>query len=426
MVNTTTSNDQAWPKVSGLTNSDFVVAWESYGGQDGDDAGVFARIFERDGTPVTGEFQVNTYTTSAQIEPAIIFLMDNGFIISWTSWYQDGSSGGVYAQIYEEDGVPRGSEFRVNTTTDNEQSWSDIVLLPDDEFAVCWQSYNQDGNANGVYLQLYNNDGSMRGTELKVNDYTTNNQHMPGISTLNNESLILAWSSFGQDGNDDGVYAKYYLNQVVDPLQAFSLLAPADESLLEYAKVDFLWNSANILPVNFPWEVVYDLYLDLNSGFTNPAIYPAIVDTFYTVDVFLPDMDYYWRVVAKNIDGDSLFSSETYTFHIDEDPSTIVTANPEIPQVFELYGNFPNPFNPSTTIKYALPPDKASYNVKLKIFDALGELVMVLKDEQQGSGIHQVTWNGNNSAGNTVPSGVYFCVVEAGHYRASHKMLMIK
>jgi len=425
-VNTTATDDQTWPRVSALLDSGFVVCWESYGDQDGDDAGIFAQIYERDGTTRGSEFQVNTYTISTQFEPIVSALEDSGFVITWSSYNQDGSSNGIYAQVFEQNGTMRGSEFLVNTYLVNDQSWSGVAGLPDSGFAVCWQSFVQDGSGYGIYAQLFESDGSKRGTEFQVNEFTTSNQFSPSISALNDGGLAVAWSSSGQDGSGDGVYAKYYLNRLVDPLQSFSLLEPLDEATLDYAGVDFIWSSANTLHINFPWEIEYKLYIDINSNFTDPDVYSDVYDTTYTVDVFLPDTDFYWKVVAKNIDGDSLWSSEVFTFYMSPDPSKITDASSELPLSFKLYGNYPNPFNPETTIKYALPADKTIYDVKLKIYDILGQQVVMLKNKPQAPGIYHVTWDGRNTSGNTVPSGVYFYVVEAGSFRASQKMLMIK
>jgi flagellar hook assembly protein FlgD len=70
--------------------------------------------------------------------------------------------------------------------------------------------------------------------------------------------------------------------------------------------------------------------------------------------------------------------------------------------------------------------DQSSYRVIIKIYDVLGQLVVTLKDEQQRPGLYQLTWDGHNSAGQTVPSSVYFCVLEAGNFKATQKMLLVK
>jgi Ca-activated chloride channel family protein len=93
---------------------------------------------------------------------------------------------------------------------------------------------------------------------------------------------------------------------------------------------------------------------------------------------------------------------------------------------FELFANHPNPFNPETTIRYRLPTNRSLFHVVIKIYDVLGRLIITLKDEQQEQGFYSLTWDGLNSYGIPVPSGIYFCILSAGPYRATQKMLMVR
>lgn len=90
---------------------------------------------------------------------------------------------------------------------------------------------------------------------------------------------------------------------------------------------------------------------------------------------------------------------------------------------FVLYPNSPNPFNPSTTIRYDLPEQS---NVRLTIFDQLGKLVKILFDERQGIGQHVVTWNGRDEFGNQVSSGVYICLIKTDRFMKARRMMLLK
>ena len=95
-----------------------------------------------------------------------------------------------------------------------------------------------------------------------------------------------------------------------------------------------------------------------------------------------------------------------------------------VPAGFELYQNYPNPFNPGTVISYQL---SAVSDVKLRIFDVLGRQVCTLVDARQGAGRYEVKWNnGRNGYGLAVASGVYFCRMEAGKFRQSIKLLLLR
>jgi len=94
-------------------------------------------------------------------------------------------------------------------------------------------------------------------------------------------------------------------------------------------------------------------------------------------------------------------------------------ATTEIPQTYELLGNYPNPFNPSTTIKYALP---YSSDVELTIYDITGKVVKVFSESGQSAGYQNIVWNGNSQQGSRVSSGVYFYKFKATSIDGSNKV----
>ena len=83
-----------------------------------------------------------------------------------------------------------------------------------------------------------------------------------------------------------------------------------------------------------------------------------------------------------------------------------------------LEQNYPNPFNPETKISYELPVD---HYVSIKIYDALGSLISTLVNEKQYAGRYQVSFKGSN-----LPSGMYFCKMEAGDFVQTRRMVLIK
>ncbi|RMF56308.1 MAG: T9SS C-terminal target domain-containing protein, partial [Calditrichaeota bacterium] len=104
----------------------------------------------------------------------------------------------------------------------------------------------------------------------------------------------------------------------------------------------------------------------------------------------------------------------------------VVGIEPEkmgIPKEFALEQNYPNPFNPSTTIRYAL---KENTHVALKIYNLLGQLVRTLADEKQNAGHREVKWDGRNDRGVKVASGIYLYRIEAGNFRQSRKMILLR
>ena len=100
-----------------------------------------------------------------------------------------------------------------------------------------------------------------------------------------------------------------------------------------------------------------------------------------------------------------------------------IEDTPEFPTEFALYPNYPNPFNPVTNIRFDVA---ASGNVKLKIFNLLGEEMVTLFNEYTIPGQYNVVWDGHNSMGIAVPSGVYFYQLSADRYINTGKMILLK
>ncbi len=94
-----------------------------------------------------------------------------------------------------------------------------------------------------------------------------------------------------------------------------------------------------------------------------------------------------------------------------------------VPRTFALHQNYPNPFNAATVIKYDLPRPS---QVRIDVYNILGQTVATLVDGHQPAGYHQALWNGQNSQGKTVASGVYLYRIETDENTSSRKMLLLK
>ncbi|MFZ0390677.1 MAG: carboxypeptidase regulatory-like domain-containing protein, partial [Calditrichia bacterium] len=94
-----------------------------------------------------------------------------------------------------------------------------------------------------------------------------------------------------------------------------------------------------------------------------------------------------------------------------------------LPTVFALSQNFPNPFNPTTTIKYQLPQ---AVDVRLEIYNVLGQKVRTLVNNRMDVGRYEVTWDGQNDLGQKVGSGLYIYRIQAGDFVKTQKMILMK
>ena len=86
------------------------------------------------------EFLINTHTSNNQQSPSVTSLADGGFVVTWMSYNQDGSSWGIYGQRYAADGAASGSEFLINTHTSSNQQSPSVTSLADGGFVVTWMS----------------------------------------------------------------------------------------------------------------------------------------------------------------------------------------------------------------------------------------------------------------------------------------------
>lgn len=105
------------------------------------------------------------------------------------------------------------------------------------------------------------------------------------------------------------------------------------------------------------------------------------------------------------------------------DSSLLGIADAKYPGQFQLYNNYPNPFNPTTALKFDLPK---TTHVKMIIYDILGHEVRTLVNEKRNAGTYIVNWDGRNNYGIPVTSGFYFCRFVTAEYSRTQKMMMIK
>jgi len=101
----------------------------------------------------------------------------------------------------------------------------------------------------------------------------------------------------------------------------------------------------------------------------------------------------------------------------------VAPSESNVPDGFDLGQNYPNPFNPQTEIAYSLP---ANSDVRLVVYDMLGQLVAVLVDEGQTAGEKSVVWDGHNGKGENVASGIYFYTLKAGDFSETRSMTLIR
>jgi hypothetical protein len=174
----------------------------------------------------------------------------------------------------------------------------------------------------------------------------------------------------------------------------------------------------------------YIQMIDANADVTAGTDYHLVISPASPTDTL--------RILLENVSGgtrSSYYGGSTWTQQssINFRIRPIVTSTSGLsgisgdalqrPLVFRLEKNYPNPFNPSTTIKYEIP---VGGNVRLEVFDLLGRLVTTLVNTAQNAGAYSVRWDGTSDSGAQVASGVYFYRLQSGKFIKSERMLFVK
>ena len=211
-INTATTNDQNRPSISSLQDGGFLVTWAS-DGQDGSHEGIYGQRYNASGEKVSSEFNINTYSNGAQYVPTVTSLEDGGFAIAWQSEGQDGSAYGIYGQRFDSNSQPVGEEFRINTEVSQHQVNPAIAQLSNGGFVVTWQSFYQDGSHYDIYGQRFDSTGNVVGDEFQINTTTLSRQMMPSVTPLDNGTFVVAWQSYVQDGDGYAVISRIFGNE---------------------------------------------------------------------------------------------------------------------------------------------------------------------------------------------------------------------
>lgn len=178
------------------------------------------------------------------------------------------------------------------------------------------------------------------------------------------------------------------------------------------------------VPGDFPSKLAYLGDADLDGQVEIAFGIQSLSDSVYVYDeVFNPSDSTYTRTVASVTSRETRVVMRVISgganFSVSIEDERII-----VPSDYKLHSNYPNPFNPTTTISFTLPLDKA---VSVRVYDMTGRLVRTLANNQfYSEGFHEVTWDATNDAGNQVASGSYLYTLEYGNFRQSKTMVLIK
>lgn len=201
VVNTYTPNRQSVPRVAMREDGSFVVAWASILGPDPEESdGVQARFYDTAGLPVGDQIQVNSYTTGHQGMPDVAIDPLGRALIVWESngsLGNDTSATSVQARRFNRFGTPLGPQFQVNSYTTSYQATPTAAFDGSGSFVVTWADSGGQGTDENFAIQARRFDAAAapQGDAFQVNTYTTDNQGRPGVVAAAGGAFVVVWTS---------------------------------------------------------------------------------------------------------------------------------------------------------------------------------------------------------------------------------------
>ena len=202
------------------------------------------------------------------------------------------------------------------------------------------------------------------------------------------QSALHTPSSYGATINHGG----QYISNAITQFNVYTLEWTSEQMIFSVnGYIHYTYNPDTQNSETWPFDSPQYLLMNI-------AIEPSIASSFTETEM---ELDYV-RVYET-----SILSSQAET----------------VPNDFNVIQNNPNPFNPVTTLRYKLPRESF---VNITIYNMLGNLVNNLVSQKQIAGYKSVQWNATNNKGQPIPSGVYLYTIQAGEFRQTKKMVLLK
>ncbi|MCP4608325.1 MAG: hypothetical protein GY845_06390 [Planctomycetes bacterium] len=206
-INTTNSGNQKEPSVAMDTAGNFVVVWQGPGTVEADKEDIFARRFDSNGRPLGSEFRVNTSTNDKQICPRAAMNNTGSFVIVWESVNvpQDGKKA-ICSQLYDSSGLKISTEFVANDGP-SDGRYPDAAMDSQGNFAIVWM---QDKSSNSIMGRLYNADGSAKAEPFEVSTIRLSSVTQPSISMSTEGRFVVAWDGHPELARLDDIHARMF------------------------------------------------------------------------------------------------------------------------------------------------------------------------------------------------------------------------
>lgn len=237
--------------------------------------------------------------------------------------------------------------------------------------------------------------------------------NVPG-GILNNNTRYF-WRVNASNNAGTGPYSQVFdfTTVISPPVAAPTLLAPPNGAVNQPLNLTLDWNDVF-------GTTGYKVLLSTDSLFNTTLLDTTITASQMVVrsGLLSGSSVYHWRVRGFNVGG---FGPWSVTWKFTTQIIGIEPISGIVPSAFRLYDNFPNPFNPVTTINFDIPTSRENGNTKLIIYDLTGRVISELIDAELRPGKYSVKWDASAYA-----SGVYFFRLESGRFSDIKKMVVVK
>ncbi len=338
---------------------------------------------------------------------SVVQSTDGGFILAgYTNSFGAGNND-FYIVKLNSNGVLQWSKTVGGTDDDQAQS---IIKTTDGGFVAAGYTESFGAGAKDIFIVKLDAGGNTCGNSTSPSSL----YGVSGTSTSPTFSVVTQNPTVTSPTPTIGTGGILTTICIVGIPSAPTLVSPPNGSFNQPSTVRFIWYKSIS-------AITYRLQVALDSLFTNIVVNDStIADSTILVANLTVNKYYWWRVNAKNSYGTSPYSS---VWRFGTFPVGLKQTSSEIPDKFELYNNYPNPFNPVTKIKFDLPSvgQRHAFDVRVVIYNILGREVAALVDQQLKPGTYEAEFDGSN-----YPSGIYFYKLETSEFTNTKKMVLIK
>lgn len=406
------------PSVSMNTEGNFVVVWHKSNNKSWGDLDIYARIFNKNGEPQTSSFKVNDDTTSkAQLDAKVLLQDDGNFIIAWADRRDDLLF--AYAQLFDNLGNPVGKNYKINSN--NIEDVANMSSFTDGKFLFHW----------GKYIQIYNNDGTQFSDVINIElNGTSFAKGKDSILVLWNMSLTTEiWGRFF-DLNGNQISQSFRIDDVNQNSKiAYDVDFSNEEFIIVWQdhRNDFpgVIGNGDIYAQRFNW-LVEPLGENFKVNHERKELTqrnPSVVlrnNTFVTV--WLQSYPKCFPVGTIGMTPSYIMgtiqkfsgpiSGEVFGWETLRD-----SCEESSPSETKILNNYPNPFYSETTIDFSLSENSL---IDMSIYNILGEKITTLANNYLVTGNYKIKFDASD-----LSSGIYIILIKGNNFVLSSKITVI-